>query len=238
MITSCSYSLGTALLTPMCSFHSGYAPHHFPSIPSCTGSLKQWNTPKPKQFGRTSLASPATMATWIKRILRGSPRIFSATPIRPHAEITKDVLPHIIRTVGHHYDDINILVAFTTAFAAFLRSRELSWDSWDPATSPLSLLSRRSVKIHGARRPTAPPQIKDRSIRHRSRHSAISLRDSCNPVRALQSLFERYPKPSTDPLSSTSCGPFNKKCRHWPHDIFWSLIPSWCSQRCRLSRNT
>src|SRR3981189_1137980 len=35
--------------------------------------------------------------------------------------------------------------------------------------------------------------------------------DSCCPIRVLRTLFERYAKPATDPLFSTSCGPFSKQ---------------------------
>ena len=83
----------------------------------------------------------------IKRILHGSLRIHGAAPIRPRAEITKDILTRIVRTLGYHYDDVNLRAAFTTAFSAFLRAGELTWDSWNPATSPLTSLSRGSIKF-------------------------------------------------------------------------------------------
>jgi integrase len=147
----------------------------------------------------------------IKRILRGSLRKFRATPIRPRAEITKDILERIIRTLGYHYDDTNIRAAFTTAFAGFLRAGELTWESWDPATSPLSLLSRGSVKFVDQGILLHLPKSKTDQFRIGHDILLSPSGDSCCPVRALQSLFERYPKPLTDPLFSTSCGSFNKK---------------------------
>ena len=147
----------------------------------------------------------------IKRILRGSLRIHGAAPIRPRAEITKDILTRIIRTLGYHYDDVNIRAAFTTAFAAFLRAGELTWDSWNPATSPLTSLSRGSIKFVDQGVLLHLPMSKTDQFRVGHDIPLSPSGDPCCPVRTLRILFERYPKPATDPLFSTSCGPFNKK---------------------------
>ena len=147
----------------------------------------------------------------IKQILQGSLRIHGAAPIRPHAEITKDILTCIIHTLGHHYDDTKLRVAFTTAFAAFLRAGELTWDSWNPTTSPLISLSRGSIKFVDQGVLLHLPMSKTDQFRISHDIPLSPSGDPCCPIRALHTLFECYLRPATDPLFSTSCGPFNKK---------------------------
>jgi hypothetical protein len=147
----------------------------------------------------------------IKRILRGSLRIHGAAPIRPRAEITKDILTSIVRTLGYHYDDVNLRAAFTTAFAAFLWVGELTWDSWNPVTSPLTSLSRGSIKFVNQGVLLHLHMSKTDQFRVGHDIPLSPSGDFCCPVRALRTLFEHYPRSGTDPLFSTSCGPFNKK---------------------------
>jgi hypothetical protein len=170
-------------------------------------------------------------------------------PIRPHAEITKDILTQILCTLGHFHDDINLRAAFTTAFSAFLHPGEFTWDSWNP-TSHLFQLSRGSVKFTDKGILLHLPKSKTDQFRSGHDIPLSPSGDSCCPVRALHTLLDHYPRPPTDPLFSTSCGPFNKK---WfmdklmeallkagldPMTYSRSLLSSWGSQHRCCSRNT
>ena len=81
----------------------------------------------------------------IKRLFRGAKRIVGIPSIRPRNEITKEILLAILQHLDVNlYDDLNIYAAFCTAFAAFLRCGEFTWDIWT-SDSHLRHLSRDSV---------------------------------------------------------------------------------------------
>jgi hypothetical protein len=168
----------------------------------------------------------------IKRILRGSLRIHGAAPIRRRAEITKDILTRIVQTLGCHYDDVNLRAAFTTAFAAFLRAGELTWDSWNPTTSPLTLLSRGSITF-----------VDQGVLLHLPTSKTDQFRIHYLPLETPSARFVRsehyssaIPNHRQTRFSLHPAAPLTRNGSR-TNDILWSLLPLWCSQHCRCSRN-
>ena len=83
----------------------------------------------------------------IKRIIKGAKRKTGTAPSRLRKEITKDILLSILPYINKDtHDDLNIYAAFCTAFAAFLRCGEFTWDSWK-SDSHLFYLSRGSIQF-------------------------------------------------------------------------------------------
>jgi len=109
------------------------------------------------------------------------------------------------------HDDINLLAAFTTAFAAFLRPSEFTWNAWDYTSSPLSHLSRGSVKFTPAGVLLHLPKSKTDQFRKGETIPIASSPDVACPVKALKSLFRNYPRPPNHPLFCRLAGPFNKQ---------------------------
>jgi hypothetical protein len=73
----------------------------------------------------------------LKRIIRGAKRQYGISSIRHRKDITKEILISMLTHRHNTHDDINIRAAFCTAFVAFLRLGEFTWDTW---TSRLHLI--------------------------------------------------------------------------------------------------
>jgi hypothetical protein len=147
----------------------------------------------------------------IKRIIKGAKRVIGTAPPRPRKEITKDILVAILSHLNKDtYDDLNIYAAFCTAFAAFLRCGEFTWDSWK-ADSHLFYLSRSSVQFHENSVTLALPSSKTDPYRQGTWIPLARSSDIACPVTALSLLFTRYPSRSpSDPLFSRTLGTFNQ----------------------------
>lgn len=148
----------------------------------------------------------------IKRIFRGAKRIVGIPSTRPRKEITKDILLAILLHLDTNlYDDLNIYAAFCTAFAAFLRCGEFTWDIWTP-DAHLRYLSRNSVRFDatGDSISLHLPASKTDPFCHGTVIPLARSPDASCPVTALSLLLTRYPSHSPDdPLFSRACGPFS-----------------------------
>ena len=147
----------------------------------------------------------------LARIFKGALRIQGIKPIRERAEITKDVLTAIVATLRNDYNGLNLKAAFCTAFAAFLRPAEFTWEKWDPTSSPLTFVSRQSIQFTTQGILLHLPKSKTDQYRQGSIIPLSPSGDSTCPVNALQTLFQKHPEPSTAPLFSRALGPFNKR---------------------------
>jgi hypothetical protein len=146
----------------------------------------------------------------IKRLLRGALRIFGAKPIRPRDEIERPLLTSMLRTLDlNRHDHVNLRAAFTVAFAAFLRSGELTWDTWDHNSHHLHL-SRGSVQFIKNGAILLLPRSKTDPFGKGTPIVLSPAPDEACPIRALKTLFSRYPTANTTPLFNRLAGPFNQ----------------------------
>ena len=145
----------------------------------------------------------------IKRMLKGALRKYGTKPARVRLEITKEILHAMLSTFGPIHDDVNLRAAFCTAFAAFLRIGEFTWTQWSPDSS-LRFLSRGSVQFVTDGVLLRLPASKTDPFRKGVTIPLSPSHDSTCPVAALRLLFQRYPKPLSEPLFSRSYGPFNR----------------------------
>jgi hypothetical protein len=124
-------------------------------------------------------------------------------------DITKTILSQLVAQLNDTYDDINLYAAFCTAFAAFLRLGEFTWDSWS-AESHLTSISRGSITftIDGNVLLHLPVSKTD-PYRQGTTIPLAASHDSTCPITALLRLFNRYNRPPSAPLFARSFGPFN-----------------------------
>ena len=115
----------------------------------------------------------------------------------------------MLSTFGPIHDDVNLRATFCTAFAAFLRIGEFTWTQWSPDSS-LRFLSRGSVQFVTDGVLLRLPASKTDPFRKGVTIPLSPSHDSTCPVAALRLLFQRYPKPLSEPLFSRSYGPFNR----------------------------
>ena len=106
---------------------------------------------------------------------------------------------------------LNLYASFCVAFAAFLRPGELTWDTWDPTTSPSIQVSCKSVKFTSDGVIIHIPKSKTDQIGEGTNVPLSFANDASCPVQALRRLFKKYPKKDSDPLFTRVIGPFNKK---------------------------
>jgi len=108
------------------------------------------------------------------------------------------------------YDDINIRAAFCTAFAAFLRVGEFTWDNWT-AQSHLTELSRGSIQFTSDGNALLHlPTSKTDQFRQGTIIPLAASHDTTCPVTALKILYLRYPKNNFEPLFSKIIGSFDQ----------------------------
>lgn len=146
----------------------------------------------------------------LKRILRGAKRKFGIKPIRTRMDITKDILQKIVSQLTDDHDDLNIKAAFCTAFAAFFRLADFTWQQWSEQ-SHITNISRGSVQFTTNGNVILHlPVSKTDQFRQGVSIPLSASNDSTCPVAALRSLLHRYPAPPTAPLFSRKLGSFNR----------------------------
>src|SRR5204863_3934694 len=131
-------------------------------------------------------------------------------PTHQRHDITKEILASIVSGFHDTYNDINLKAAFCTAFAAFLRLGEFTWDEWNDH-SHLTCLSRGSIQftVDGNVLMNLPSSKTDQ-FRKGTVIPLSASHDTTCPVSALRLLFRRYPKPNTAPLFARAIGSFNR----------------------------
>ena len=144
-------------------------------------------------------------------MLQGSLRLFGATPIRERGEITRPLLLAMVKTLNPNlHDDINIIAAFTVAFAAFLRPAEFTWRAWDSTVAYKTHLSRGSITFTSEGVILHLPSSKTDPFARGSTIPLAHADDKACPVQALQCLFQKYLKPNNHPLFTRLAGVFNR----------------------------
>jgi hypothetical protein len=126
----------------------------------------------------------------------------------------------MIATLSDSYDDTNIRAAFTVAFSAFLRPSEFTWDSWSEL-SFITHISRGAVHFTNDGVLLYLPKSKTDQFRQGNNIAISPANDIGCPVTALRRLFQKYPKPNSEPLFSRILGPFNKQ---WITDNLTSTL--------------
>jgi hypothetical protein len=147
----------------------------------------------------------------IKRLFRGALRLFGTKPTRERGEIERPLLLSMLQTLNLNlHDHVNLRAAFAVAFAAFLRSGELTWDEWGP-NSHLLHLSRGSVQfLESSGATLLLPRSKTDPYGKGTLIPLAPAHDDACPIRALKDLYSRYPKPANDPLFARLAGSFTQ----------------------------
>jgi hypothetical protein len=145
-------------------------------------------------------------------LIRGGKRCFGEGEKRLRLPLTNDILVRIIREAKDDFNDINVKTAICVAFAAFLRSGEFTWDSWDNSSSSFAL-ARRHVQFtpNGSVSLLLPASKTDPFRNGVTIHLAPSPSSPLCPVRALQQLFQLFPSTPDHPLFSRLLGPFDRQ---------------------------
>jgi len=113
----------------------------------------------------------------------------------------------LVNEIHNDEEGVNVKAAFCVAFAAFLRSGDITWDTWSP-DSPLSHLSRKHVAFHPSSVTLSLPASKTDQFQAGTKiYLAQSPLSSLWPVAALRVLFNRYP---TSPHSPLFARPFHQ----------------------------
>ena len=146
----------------------------------------------------------------LKRMIKGLKRKRGVCPPKASLEITKELLQTLVSGMGISFDEVNLRAAYCTAFAAFLRVGEFTWDGWSDL-SHKTKISRQSVTFdeNGNALLHLPTSKTDPF----GKGTVIPLARSNNsicPVTALRTLFSRFPKPPTAPLFARTVGPFSR----------------------------
>ena len=141
----------------------------------------------------------------LKQIIRGAKRQYGTSLVRDRKEITKDILVSIVTHLRDTHDNINIHAAFCTAFAAFLRVGEFTWDNWTEQ-SHLTHLSRGSIRFTSDGNALLHlPTSKTDQFHQGTTIPLAASHDTTCPVTALKTLYLRYPKNNFE-RKSTSRG--------------------------------
>jgi hypothetical protein len=148
----------------------------------------------------------------VARILNGAQRTYGAQLVWERLEITKDILLKMLSVVDTStFNGLNIYASFCVAFAGFFGAGEITWDRWQPATSPLEHMSRKSVKFTSNGVILHLPKSKTDQSRKGINITLSFVNDASCPVRALQRLVGKYPRHQSSPLFDRVVGPFNKR---------------------------
>ena len=144
-------------------------------------------------------------------MVKGIKRHRGAKPPRSSLEVTKEVLEKLVSGLGSSFDDVNLRAAYCTAFAAFLRVGEFTWETWTDK-SHVTKISRKSVTfdVDGNALLHLPTSKTDPY----GKGTVVPLAksgDSTCPVSALRDLFARFPRSPTAPLFARTAGPFSRK---------------------------
>jgi hypothetical protein len=148
----------------------------------------------------------------IELVLRGGKRVYGEGEKRLRLPLTAPILRRIVAEIKHDdFDSVNLKTALCVAFAAFLRSGEFTWDSWDSSSSQFHL-SRRHVTINRDNSATVIlPASKTDPFRKGVAIQLAPSQSSICPVRALRHLLDRFPRDPSHPLFSRTLGPFSRQ---------------------------
>jgi hypothetical protein len=118
----------------------------------------------------------------------------------------------MVNEIRDNEEGINVKAALCVAFAAFLRSGELTWSIWS-TESHHSLLSRDHVVFHPTSVTLTLPASKTDPYRAGVKiYLASSPHSPLCPVTALENLFTLYPRPPHAPLfTRPDSQPFTKQ---------------------------
>ena len=125
--------------------------------------------------------------------------------------LTYEILCKIIRECPPtSINNINIRVAICVGFAAFLRSGEFTWNTWN-TNSPSHALSRRHITFNRNNSATLfLPSSKTDPFRKGVHIQLTATASILCPIRALKLLFQRHPTTLDQPLFARTMGPFSK----------------------------
>jgi hypothetical protein len=149
----------------------------------------------------------------IDLVIRGSKRVHGEGTRRIRQPLTEDILRRIVLQISDsEHDGVNMKAALCTGFAAFLRSGEFTWDSWDLTTSPLRHIARKHVQFNADSSVTLtlPASKTDPYANGIEIHLALSPNSPLCPVRALRCLFNKHPTAPDSPLFARRAGAFSK----------------------------
>src|SRR6266516_383958 len=144
-------------------------------------------------------------------IIRGGRRVYGEGARTVRYPITSDILLRMLSEIGDDEEGVNIKAALCVGFAAFLRSGELTWNTWAP-NSHHFLLSRGHVAFNSTSVTLTLPSSKTDQFRAGTEiYLAYCPHSLLCPVTALRTLFTRYPRPPPSPLFTRPYGqPFSK----------------------------
>ena len=147
----------------------------------------------------------------IDLIIHDIKRCQSQKEKRLRLPLTYEILCKIIQECPSiSTNNINIRAAICVGFAAFLRSGEFTWDTWN--TNSLShALSRRHITFNSNNSATLfLPSSKTDPFRKGVHIQLAATTSILCPVRALKLLFQRHPTTLDQPLFARTMGPFSK----------------------------
>lgn len=149
----------------------------------------------------------------IDLLIRGGKRFYGEGDKKLRLPLTHDILLRVIRETRDDFNGINVRSALCVAFAAFLRSGEFTWDTWDPTTSPRFALARKHVTFNadGSVTLLLPASKTDPSRKGISIQLAATPTSFLCPVTALKILFQQCPALPNQPLFTRLSGPFNQR---------------------------
>jgi hypothetical protein len=148
---------------------------------------------------------------WIPLIVRGGKRVHSEGAKRIRYPLTDDILLRMVREVNDDEEGLNVKSALCVAFAVFLQSGDFTWDTWSPA-SHISHLACKHIAFHPSSVTLTLPASKMDQFRVGTDiYLAGNPLSLLCPLKALKTLFDRYPAPPQAPLFARPFSqPFSK----------------------------
>jgi hypothetical protein len=142
----------------------------------------------------------------IPLIVRGGKRVHGEGTKRIRYPIIDHILLCMVREINDDEEGLNVKSALCVAFAAFLRSGDFTWETWSPISHILHL-ARKHVVFHPSSVMLTLPASKADQFRVGTEiYLAGNPLSPLCPVKALRSLFDRYPAPSQAPLFTRCWG--------------------------------
>ena len=127
-------------------------------------------------------------------------------------EIIKDILLKMLTQIDiQTLNGLNLYASFYIAFAAFLRSEELTWDTWNSITSSSIQISRKSIKFTSNEIIIHILKSKTNQIEEDINVSLFFSNNVSYSVQALHRLFKKYSKNDSNSLFTRIIDSFNKK---------------------------
>jgi hypothetical protein len=147
----------------------------------------------------------------IELIIKGAKRLYGEGKKRLRLPITEDILSRIIGYFPDDFDGLNLKAALCTGFAAFLRSGEFTWNSWDHTSSQRHLARKHfQFETDGSVVLTLPASKTDPFASGVDIYLAVSPPSVICPATALRRLFSRFPAQPDLPAFSRTVGAFSK----------------------------